>query len=171
MRSIAWDLSKLAIAAHEAGRPTETAALMAAIEQSLEMGGPGSGHTTYDLVALSGAIWASAITGMDLDPASGGWAAANSTADLAAILAGLQVSGGADDGAFSDTSDAIPGPGSDGPNAQATAYAMLALNAFDASTYATNINAGFAYLTGLQQGNGQILVKTGAPTNTDGGVG
>jgi len=167
---VAWDLSKLAIAAHEAGRPTETAALMAAIEQSLEMGGPGSGHTTYDLVALSGAIWASAITGMDLDPASGGWAAANSTADLAAILAGLQVSGGADDGAFSDTSDAIPGPGSDGPNAQATAYAMLALNAFDASTYATNINAGFAYLTGLQQGNGQILVKTGAPTNTDGGV-
>lgn len=167
---VAWDLSKLAIAAYEAGRASETVALMAAIEQSLEMGGPGSGHTTYDLVALSGAIWASAITGVDLDPTAGGWAAANSTADLAAILAGLQVSGGADDGAFSDTSDAIPGPGSDGPNSQATAYAMLALAAFDATTYAGNINAGFAYLSGLQQGSGQILVKTGAPTNADGGV-
>ncbi|HQX33044.1 MAG TPA: MBG domain-containing protein [Dokdonella sp.] len=167
---VSWDLAKLAIAAHDAGRSAETTALMAAIAQSLELGGPGSGHTTYDAIGLSGAIWASALTGIDLDPAAGGWAAANSTADLAAILAGLQVSGGADDGAFSDTSDAIPGPGSDGPNSQATAYAMLALAAFDASTYASSINAGFAYLTGLQQPNGQILVKTGAPANSDGGV-
>lgn len=167
---VSWDLSKLAIAAHNAGRASETAALMAAIELSLEMGGPGSGHTSYDAIGLSGAIWASAETGIDLDPAAGGWAAANSTADLAAMLALGQVSGGPDNGAFSDTSDAIPGPNSDGPNSQATAYAMLALNAFNATTYATNINAGFAYLTGLQQGSGQILAKTGAPLNYPGGV-
>lgn len=43
---VAWDLAKLAIAAHETGRAAETNALMAAIQSSLEQGGPGSGHTS-----------------------------------------------------------------------------------------------------------------------------
>ncbi len=166
----AWDFSKLAIAAHEAGRAADTATLMAAINASLEQGGPGSGNTTYDELALAGAIWASASTGIELDPAAGGWAAANSTSDLAALLAGLQIGAGPNSGAFSDTSTGVAGGSSDGPNVQATAYALFALGAVNPTAYAGNIASGYAYIRAQQQPNGQILVFDGAPANYPGGI-
>jgi len=169
---VAWDLAKLAIAAKEAGtgRTNEMNQLMDAIKTSLEQGGPGSGHTSYDEVALAGAIWASAVTEVDLDPAAGGWASANSTADLAAMLASLQITTGTSAGAFSDTSTGAAGGNSDGPNVQATAYALLALSAVDAAAYATNITNGYAYIRAQQQPDGQILYQVGATDTTAGGV-
>jgi uncharacterized repeat protein (TIGR01451 family) len=167
---VAWDLAKLAIAADELGHDAERDALMTAIRSSLEQAGPGTGHTTYDELALAGAIWASAATGIDLDPGAGGWASANSTADLAAMLAALQISAAPNAGAFSDTSSGVAGGGSDGPNTQATAYAMLALDAVNPSAYATNITNGYAYIRAQQQGDGQILYRVGSLPTEAGGV-
>jgi len=167
---VAWDLAKLAIAAHEMGHNAERDALMTAILSSLEQGGPGSGHTTYDELALAGAVWASAVAGVPLNPASGGWSAANSTADLAAMLAGLQLTAAPNAGAFSDTSTGIAAGGSDGPNTQATAYALLALSAVNPVAYASNISDGFVYIRAQQQGDGQILYRVGSLPGEPGAV-
>lgn len=88
----AWDLSKLVVAAHEAGQTAAEAAFMQGVLDSLNAAD--ASHTTYDVIGLTGAIWASAVSGIELDPTTGTWASAGSTADLGNSLLLYQTPGG-----------------------------------------------------------------------------
>ena len=159
----AWDLSKLAIAAHVAGETATRDALMGGILQSLELTVADT-HTVYDRIGLAGAVWASAKTGVALDPMTGRWASAASTADLAMQLATFQApNGGFIAGTDQDVIDSEA-------DAQSTAFAMQALAATDPVAFSSTINAGFDFLIGLQQASGQFLSHAGAAATTAGGV-
>ena len=158
-----WDLSATAIAAHVAGEFDSRDALMASILAGLN--GTSAGDS-YDTLGLAGAIWASALTGVDLDPVAGVYASANTSADLAAILAGMTL---ADSprawlwGSNADPSDPTNG------DTQTTAYALMALNAFDQATYLSQIEQGTAFIRSVQDVSGQFLAYTGAATDAAGG--
>ncbi len=159
-----WDLSATAIAAHLAGEDAICAALMGAVLSGLEATTAAGG---YDVIGLAGAVWASAITGIDLDPTVGAYSGADSTADLAAALAAVTTT--ANDGAWLYDSTLDP---SDSTNAdtQTTAFAIAALNAFDRSTYLGQIARGVAFIRSLQQADGQFLCWPGAPLDATGSV-
>ena len=153
----AWDLSKTAIAAQLAGKITARNAMMQGILASLNASD--GAHTTFDVVGLTGAVWASTVTGIDLDPTTGKWASANSTADLAAMLLGYQ----APSGGFVGSTTAPGGPIDTNADTQTTAFAMQALDAFDPVLYASQIKNGFAFITSLQQQpSGEFLGYIGA---------
>ncbi len=159
-----WDLSATAIAAHLAGEYATRDALMGAVLDGLAATTSAGG---FDVIGLAGAVWASAMTGIDLDPATGVYAGADSTADLAATLAGFTLD--SDDGAWlcDSTVDA-----SDDSNAdtQTTAFAIAALNAFDRATYVRQIARGVTFIRSLQQADGQFLCYPGAPLDDTGSV-
>lgn len=159
-----WDLSATAIAAHIAGEDAICTALMGAILAGLEATVAAGG---YDVTGLAGAVWASALTGIDLDPQIGVYDTANSTADLAPILSGMTLP--SNDGAWLWSSTADP---ADPTNAdtQNTAFAIMALNAFDRTTYLGQIARGVAFIRSLQQVDGQFLVYPGAPLDSTGSV-
>ena len=159
-----WDLSATAIAAHLAGETATRDALMAAILDGLEATTAAGG---YDVIGLTGAVWASAVTGVDLDPTAGVYASADSTADLAVLLAGMTTT--ADDGAWLYSSTADPDDYSNG-DVQTTAYAILALNALDRDAYYGQIVHGAQFIHSLQQSSGEYLVYPGAAPGTAGCV-
>ncbi|MGB0133387.1 MBG domain-containing protein [Dokdonella sp.] len=160
----AWDLSKTAIAAHLAGESVARDAFMQAILASLNASD--ATHTTYDVVGLTGAIWASAVTGIELDPTSGKWAAANSTAQLANFMLGWQAPGG---GIVGSTA-AVGGAIDTNADSQTTSFAMQALDALNASAYATEIASGFSYITSLQEMTGEFLGYIGATPGSTGAI-
>jgi len=145
-----WDIAPAAIAAHVAGRTEVRDGFMGAILEGLEAA-PGPG--TYDVIGLAGAVWASALTGVDLNPTAGRYAGM-STEQLAAELAGMTKS--ANPGAFmwrSDAEDWFPDDPTNG-DLQATAFAIMALRAFDADVYEETIAHGVAFIRSLQLGDG-----------------
>jgi hypothetical protein len=156
----AWDLSKLVVAAHEAGQTAAEQAFMNGVLASLNAAD--ATHNNYDVIGLTGAIWASAVSGIDLDPTTGTWAADNSTNGLAASLLTFQASGG---GFIGATTLAVNDANADN---QTTGYAMLALSTLSRSTYIAQIRAAANYVASLQQGNGEIVEFTGA-TGTEAG--
>ncbi len=157
-----WDLSASAIGAHIGGETAIRNALMGAILDGLEA--TGSSDTDYDLIGLAGAIWASAVTGIDLDPTAGRWASAGSTSDLADTLNAYIAPNG---GWVYNTTAALT---SDNADTQTTAFALLGLFALDPSAYASQIEDGLAYLRSVQNASGQFLVWPGASTTAAGGV-
>lgn len=159
----AWDLSKLAIAAHLAGEISARDGFLAGILASLEST-TGTTRTTYDVIGLAGAVWAAAVTGQELDPAAGRWLAAGSTADLASALSGFQTPGG---GFVTGSAEALLDANA---GAQSTAFAVLALHAADPVAHAGAVNNGIAFLAGLQAGDGQFLSYLGAAPTATGGV-
>ncbi len=159
-----WDLSATAIAAHMAGETAIRDDLMNAILDGLEATTIAGG---YDVIGLAGAVWASAVTGVDLDPAAGIYASADTTADLAVILAGMTTT--ANDGAWLWSSTADPGDATNG-DTQTTAYAVIALNAHDRSTYLGQIARGVAFIRSLQQSSGQFLAYPTASPSASGSV-
>ncbi|MEZ5460550.1 MBG domain-containing protein [Dokdonella sp.] len=160
----AWDLSKAAIAAQLAGETVARDAFMQAILGSLNASD--AAHSTYDVVGLTGAIWASAVTGIDLDPTSGKWAAANSTAQLANLMLAWQAPGGG----FVGSTAAAGGAIDTNADSQTTAFAMQALDALNASAYASEITSGFAFITSLQEPSGEFLGYIGAAPGSQGAV-
>jgi uncharacterized repeat protein (TIGR01451 family) len=158
----AWDLSKAAIAAHLAGETTATNAMMQGILDSLNASD--GAHTTFDVIGLTGAIWASTVTGVDLAPTTGKWAAANSTADLAILLLAYQTPSG---GFVGSTALTVTDANAD---TQTTSFAMQALDGVDAPGYATEIQNGFAYISSLQQPSGEFLGAIGATPGATGSV-
>jgi hypothetical protein len=150
----AWDLSKLVVAAHEAGQSTAEAAFMNGVLASLNAAD--ATHNTYDVIGLTGAIWASAVSGINLAPTSGTWAGAGTTANLATDLLTHQAPGG---GFVGTTSQAVSDANADN---QTTGYAMLALSALNRSAYIAQIQAAANYAASLQLGNGEIVEFTGA---------
>jgi uncharacterized repeat protein (TIGR01451 family) len=158
----AWDLSKTAIAAHLAGETAAVNAMMQGVLDSLNASD--GAHTTFDVIGLTGAIWASAVTGVDLDPTTGKWAGANSTADLANMLLAYQAPSGGFIGSTALTAvDA-------NADAQTTSFAMQALDGVDGPGYATEIQNGFAFISSLQQPSGEFLGAIGASPGDTGAV-
>ncbi|MGB9587778.1 MAG: choice-of-anchor U domain-containing protein, partial [Armatimonadota bacterium] len=162
-----WDLSATAIAAHVAGETSVRDALMSKILRGLNL--TTTSNNNFDVIGLAGAIWASAVTGVNLDPTTGAYASANSTQDLITILLSAQRSS---DGAFiwsrwnsaCDSTDPANG------DVQTTAFAIMALNAFNRNLYAANIARGYAFIKSQQQASGQFLEYPGALPNAAGGV-
>ncbi len=158
-----WDLSKTAIGAHIAGETAARDAFMNGILTGLES--TTTADNDHDLLALAGAIWASAVTGIDLDPTAGRWAAANSTADLAAELVHyINANGGWVWSTGANINDLING------DLQTTAFSILGLEAFDPTTYAAQISGGRAYILSLQQSSGLLLPYPTATSTTPGSV-
>jgi hypothetical protein len=158
-----WDLSKTAVAADLAGKDSIKTDLMAGILDALEAAQ--AFDTSFDLLGLAGAIFASAVTGVDLDPTMGRWASANSTQDLVdELLMHINAAGG-----WIFQSD-VDLNNLDNGDAQVTAAAILALDAFGTGLYDDTIRDGRLYLRSLQQPSGQILRFPSALVNEDSGV-
>jgi len=165
-----WDLSAIAIAAELAGETAIRDAIMAAIREGLEATvAPGG----YDVIGLAGGIWASAVTGVNLDPMTGVYSTANSTADLVSVLLGMTLDasvGPWHDGAWLWTSVADPTDPANA-DAQTSAYALLALWAHDNAGHLLRITHGASFLRSLQDpATGQFLLWPGAPVNSTGSV-
>ena len=155
-----WDLAGPAIGAHYAGETAIRNTLMAAVLSGLNQ--TTSTDNDFEVIGLAGAIWASAVTGIDLDPTAGRYSAASSTADLITTLLTYQTS----DGGFPEGTGTSSWP----KNVQTTAFAALALFEYDATTYAAEIGKAIAFIRSLQQTNGQILVYPSASTTESGGI-
>ncbi len=157
-----WDLSATAIAAHIAGETASRDALMAKVLRGLDE--TTSANNTYDVIGLAGAVWASAVTGIDLDPTTGVYASADSTAALVTILLTMRTTDGAWKWSTSLTSDPS------NADTQTTAFAILALNAHDRATYLADIVHGAAYIRGMQDASGQFLLYPGDTPGSAGSV-
>jgi hypothetical protein len=135
----AWDLGMGLVAAASCGASTSEwiDGVKAEINEL-------DGNLQYDVIGLAGALYGLAFVNEDFDPTAGEHAAASDLGDLAAILAGYQLS----NGAFPDNKNGV-----DGSN-QETAYAILALNEVDRSTYLDNIQNASNYLVSVQLASG-----------------
>ena len=105
------------------------------------------GNAYYDVIGLAGALYGLAFVGEDFDPTAGQHEAASSVKDLAEILATYQLSSGG----FTYNSEATAA----GNEAnQETAYAILALNKVDRSSYADAMQGAASYLKSIQLSTG-----------------
>ncbi|GBE08027.1 PEP-CTERM motif protein [bacterium BMS3Abin11] len=108
-----------------------------------------TGTEYYDVIGLAGAVYGLASAGADFDPTTGEHAAAGSLADLAGILASYQmVTGG-----FTWHKNYMI-PANNDETIQETAYAILALNEFDANLYSSEIRDAGAWLISTQLSTG-----------------
>jgi hypothetical protein len=159
-----YDISFLAVAAHIDGQTSLRDDFMAAILAGLEATPVSAAW--YDVLGLACAVWASAVTGVDLDPQIGRYAAANSSADLLNLLLAQQRMS---DGGFYYINGAPPNmPWATG--AQETAFALLALDAWDSKAFQYRIQRGVSYLHSLQEPSGQFAPYTGGPLTGGGSV-
>jgi len=107
------------------------------------------GGESFDVLGLGGAVLGLALVEEDFDPTTGQHEAASDLADLAAILAGYQLN----TGGFTWRSDRM-GEGVNNEAIQETAYALLALEEFEPTTYPAEILAAGVYLASVQLGTG-----------------
>ena len=119
------------------------------------------GAEWYDVIGLAGAIYGLAAAGEDFDPTAGEHAAASNLADLAAILASYQIS---PSGGFAWNKNQVS-PGEE--SLQETAYATLALIAFDQNMFAPTIIAARNYVAGVQLGTGGWENDPGSGENNE----
>jgi uncharacterized repeat protein (TIGR01451 family) len=159
---VAWDLAWAAAAAFEAGETAFLDAINTGIETSLEFNTIDGGRT-FDLVGLSGAVWAGARTGAALDPQTGLFADADSTLDLALELTTYQD---ADTGGFffNTTLAMMPGDAT-ALDTQVTAFALLGLDLLDRDAFDAEIQAAGGFLVDQQLASGQIVPYPGADPN------
>lgn len=120
------------------------------------------GSASYDVIGLAGSIMGLAAAGEDYNPSAGEHVAASSISDLAAILAGYQLS----TGGFTWNSDYVV-EGDDNECVQETAYALLALYEFDSATYATELLDATNYMIGVQLSTGGWESYAGAGENNE----
>ncbi|MCC6399070.1 MAG: right-handed parallel beta-helix repeat-containing protein, partial [Bacteroidetes bacterium] len=163
---VPWDIGGVAVGAHVAGEDAIKTAVMSKVVEALNL--TTTDTDTYDVIGLAGAVWASAVTGIGLDPTAGIYAADNSTADLAARLAALQQTNGA--WMWSAQNPECVATDPTNFDTQVTAFAVLALKTFDAATYHDQIYKGAGFLLSMQQSDGQMLIYPVAAPTADGGV-
>jgi hypothetical protein len=140
----AWDIGMGLVAAAMIG--ADTAAWIAGVKAEID---ELNGNSYYDVIGLAGAVYGLAIVGEDFDPTAGEHSSATSLADLAFILSGYQLA----TGGFTWNMYFL-GEGEFNETIQETAYALLALNEFDRSTYLANITAAADYMRSVQLGSG-----------------
>ncbi len=155
----AWDLGFVSVAASRSAQPAIRQQIDDAIVGVLELV-DNEGDFPLDLFGLTGAVWAGAIAGEDLNPQAGIWASATTTEGLASLLAGYQLPSGG-----------MPGStGSTTPVSQATAFSVLGWETLDSATFASNLTSATSFLAVLQQPDGQILNVLGGDPLQAGGV-
>lgn len=158
-----WFRAHLAVAAYRLGKFDAATAFMDNLLKKIEE--VPSNEYDGDLPALGAAIWASAITGYDLDPKSGRWGSRfNSTQDIANYVVGFQRSGG--DWPYDTSKKASKFVGDTG----AGTWVMIGLKAWNSTQYANEIRKGKDFIKSVQQSNGQILTNPGYPAETSVGV-
>ncbi len=140
----AWDIGMGLYAADLIG--ADTAAWLSATQAEID---ELDSDNYYDVIGLAGAVFGLASAGYDYNPTAGAHAAASSIADLAAILAGYQLS----TGGFTWNAGYVT-DGENNESIQETAYALLALNAVDSTAYVSQLLAGGNYINGAQLGTG-----------------
>jgi len=160
-----WDIAGAAVGAYVAGETAIANDLMDSILYGLNQ--TTTSDVWYDSTGLAGAVWASAITGFDLDPTTGAFASCDSTADLAALLADMRTDDAPKGWLWSSAAD--PSDYSNG-DTQATAFAIMALDAFDRTTYDGYVTEGVAFLRNLQQTSGEYLEYPTASPGIGGNV-
>ena len=96
------------------------------------------------MLGLAGVIYGLAFVGQDVDPNTGDYASADSLADLAAILDGYQNT----NGAFPYRSDQKNVAGAE--NVEETAYAAIALNEVNRSSYLDEMEDAVDYINSVQ---------------------
>lgn len=139
-----WDIALAAVGAHRLG--ANTAPFVSVLQTAIE---GMEGDDYFDVIGLAGGVWALAEIGVDFDPTSGEYEAAGSLADLADILAGYQLGSG---GFTWNSGYMVENDGNEAE--QETAYAMLALNAFNRSTYQSELGGAANFLADVQLGTG-----------------
>jgi hypothetical protein len=153
----AWDLGLAAVGAHRLC--ADTNAWIVAIEAELN---EFDSTAYYDVLGLSGAIWAFSEIGHDFDPITGDLEAAGSTSDLAATLADYQLA----TGGFTWNSGWMD-EGDDNETIQETAYAILALNEFERSEYLAAIQKAGDYIASTQLATGGWKNWAGGAENNE----
>jgi parallel beta-helix repeat protein len=138
----AWDLGMGLVAASSCG--ASTADWISGVKAEID---ELDGNQYYDVIGLAGAVYSLAFVGEDFDPTAGQHSAASNLNDLAAILAGYQLS----TGGFTWNSAYVT---LGNETNQETAYAILALNQVNRTTYLTNIHDAADYLISVQLGTG-----------------
>jgi len=156
---VAWDLGWAVVAAFEAERDALVDDLLAGVTTSLETNSD-LGGAVFDLIGLSGAVWAGARTGLAIDPQTGLFADADSTVDLAFEL--LQFQDPDTGGFFFNTTLAMMPDDPTALDTQVTAFALLALDLLDREGFSAEITAAGQFLVGQQEPSGQILLFPGA---------
>jgi PKD repeat protein len=151
-----------AVAAHQAGELQARNAFMVDLVRTLELAA--GTDKRADLTGLAAAVWASAHTGINIDPRSGRWRNHNSTADFVATIVAYQRAGG--DWPYDTSAMASRHVG----DVSVTTWAATALEAWDAVHYSDNIARGIAFIRSQQQPSGQILTNPGYPPTTETGV-
>jgi hypothetical protein len=149
-----------AVAAHYAGELSIRDALMTDLVKQLE----DANNRTVDLAGLSASIWASAHTGINLNPLSGYWKNYTTTQQFVNLVVSYQRTAG--DWPYDSSSAARKHVG----DTSTSTWALKALKAWDASRYADNISRGLQWIRAQQQPNGQILTNPGYPPDTETGV-
>ncbi|MHC4154127.1 MAG: PASTA domain-containing protein, partial [Planctomycetota bacterium] len=135
----AWDLGLGLYSAHVIG--TSTAEWVDGVKAEIDELDGGGG---YDVLGLAGAVYGLAAAGEDYDPQAGQHASASNLTDLAAILAGYQLETGGftwhwlymEEGADETLKE--------------TVYGLLALEAFDRSSYLMQIRDAANYVQSVQ---------------------
>jgi hypothetical protein len=135
----AWDLGLCLYDAWSVGAPT--ALWAAAVKTSLEQIVLGE---EADVLGLAGALYGLASAGIECDPLTGPFAAADNLQDLADILASYQIP---TSGGFPFKYDEV---GGGAEFLQETAYAARALNAVDRARFFTAIQRANAYIVSVQ---------------------
>lgn len=143
----AWDLGMGLVGAAAAG--AETAPWVAGVKAEIdELNGDWT-VSYYDVIGLAGAVYGLAYVGEDHDPIAGEHEAASSLADLAAILASYQITGG---GFAWNSAYVIPNDANEA--IQETAYAVLALSQVNRSLYLEAIQGAAEYMLSVQLATG-----------------
>jgi len=130
----AWDLGMGLVGAASAG--ASTIEWINGVKAEIdELDGT---QDAYAVLGLAGAIHGLAFVNENYNPQDGDYASANSLSDLAVILAGEPLTSGAEDGEL----------------LQRNAYAILALNEFNRTTYLSVIQNAADYLISVQKPTG-----------------
>jgi hypothetical protein len=155
----AWDFGMALVSAASVGG-VDTAPWLQAVKDrvnALDYTTETAGNH-FEVIGLSGAIYGLSFVHEDFDPTSGDYASSSNLNDLAAALAGYQINGGG----FPEDSQNVTAGNED---AQTTAYAILALNQVNRSTYFSKIQGAVNFLMNGQLSTGGWLSDTPTENN------
>lgn len=142
----AWDLGMATVSAALCG--ADTSDWVTGVEAEIDELDP---NDYYDVIGLAGAVYGLAVAGVDYDPQVGAHASADSTSDLAAILATYQITSGSGAGGFTWNSNYVI-PDDLDETIQETAYAVLALR--EVGGYSEEILSAARYMRSVQLATG-----------------
>ncbi len=151
----AWDIAIGVVGAAAVG--ADTSAWLAGTKAELDEIDAGK---WYDVLGLAGAVYALSVVDEDYDTTDGAFASAANLSELAEALEACQIDGGG----FS-WNEAVLTTGNEA--IQETAYAMLALNAYDSTEYEATILGAGDFLLNVQIATGGWGYYDGTSENNE----